>query len=651
MKVGLFGAGTRGDVTPLIALAKRLTERKPDNVITLYISPKHRKLAEKHQMAVSYMENDYLLSRRISQRKRKKKKPKKSKKKKDKDGIEEPPEPRARTPTPPPVEPPTALHDLLKECKQLDLIVYTELLMDEMLTISEYLRIPAVAILFSPNACFPSIMSGLSSLAFAQKYYTKKRRVKINTWREELALKPYRSKLGFIGASWINGPPGVACWSQEVLPRPADWGSNIWQCGYISLGQGRYHYTSLDLKRFLKEADGKIIFITVGTTRLLDSMKFWKTIVETLKELKEKKIYAVLQPMLRHPFMSDTSRAELAKVSNFIDSELMKELGSYVFYLKEEFPHCCIFPQVDAVLHHCGAGTTASVLKSGVVHMPLPIENDHSMWAARLKELGVATKALQEKSLNSKKLTRMIEKTLNNKKMQHKAKVLATKINDSNEGADLCCEYLKDLATRYDFVEPGDAAEAGLFAVLCALPGFTWVLLSIWLLMVVVCVIIQLVSPLPLIPSTYPSTYPSSYPTYVEDNPEIPIPSYYDLKEIWKGDCTEEYFCNTTAGHSGNTTLFWASTSSTLPYLTSEQENHMERAQEYHLAKDRSRHLEKALMFGQAKARVYHHSNARNRQVEIKALKREWELQIEKNVALARTNKRQTLAYLTKQRI
>jgi len=524
--------------------------------------------------------------------------------------------------------------------------------MDEMLTISEYLRIPAVAILFSPNACFPSTMNGISYLAFSLKYYTKKRRETINAWREELALKPYRSKFGFIGASWINGPPGLACWSQEVLPRPADWGSNIWQCGYISLGQGRYHYTSLDMKRFLKEADGKIIFITVGTSRLLDSMKFWKTIIETLKELKDKKIYAVLQPMLRHPFMSDTSRSELAKVSTFIDSELMKELDSYVFYLKEEFPHCCIFPQVDAVLHHCGAGTTASVLKAGVVHMPLPIENDQSMWAARLKQLGIATKALKEKSLNSKKLAQMVEKMLNNKKMHHKAKVLATKINDSNEGADLCCEYLKDLATRYDFVEPGDATEAGLCGVLCVLPGFTWVLLIIWLLMVVVCVIIQLASPLPLIPSTYPSSYPtSSYPTYVIDNPDIPIPIYADLKEIWNGDCTEEYFCNTTARHSGNTTLFWASTSSNLPYLTSEQEAHMERARQYHLAKDRSRQLENAQMFGQAKARMYHHSSTRNRKVEIKALKRKWELQKEKDVALVRSKKRQSLAYLAKERM
>lgn len=488
MRIGLFGVGTRGDVAPLIALANRLSERKRGNVITLFVSWRHRKLVEKHQVGISYLDNDYLLSRRITRKKAFKKK-----KKKKKYGDDALLEPRARTPTPPPEEPPRAIHDLVQACRQLDLIVYTELLTEEMLTISEYLRKPAVALLLSPTASFPTgtlpmgVLNCFNNLVLALTRVTDERLKKINTWREELALQPYRSLLGFIGSSWIDPPVALACWSKEVLPKPSDWGASIHQCGYLPLRRDRYQHTSIDLKRFLSEADGKIIFITLGSSWLKDPRLFWKTILETLRELQGLRIYAVLQPMLGHPYMSDHSRSELRRVGRFIEDQLMGELGDYVYYLKEEFPHSWIFPQVEAVLHHCGAGTVASVLKAGVIHIPLPIENEQRMWAKRLVSLGVATSPLKEKLPKIKKLAKKLVKAVNEKRLQYNAKSVATRINDSGEGVDLACEYLKDLVARYEFIDHSEAAEADLISVLCVLPGFTFFLMLLFWVVVVIC--------------------------------------------------------------------------------------------------------------------------------------------------------------------
>jgi len=494
MRIGLFGVGTRGDVAPLIVLAKRLSERKHGNVITLFVSYKHRKLAEKHQVEISYLDNDYLLSRRITRNRAIKKK---KKKKKYGDQHSAPLEPRARTPTPPPQEPPRAIHDLIQACRQVDLIVYTELLTEEMLTISEYLRKPAVALLFSPTASFPTgtfpigLLNSLNNLVIALTRVTDKRLKKINSWREELALQPYRSLLGFIGSSWINPPTALACWSQEVLPRSLDWGASIHQCGYLTLGSDRYHHTSIDLKRFLSEADGKIIFITLGSSKLKDPRLFWKTILETLRELQGHRIYAVLQPMLENPYMSDLSRSELRRVGRFIEDQLMGELGSYVYYLRDEFPHSWIFPQVEAVLHHCGSGTTASVLKAGVIHIPLPIEKDQRMWAKRLVSLGVGTSPLKEKLPKVEKLAKKLVKATKQKRLLHNAKALATRINDSGEGVDLACEYLKDLVARYEFMDHSEAAEADLTNVLFVLPGFTFILMILFWAVVVFCLVLD----------------------------------------------------------------------------------------------------------------------------------------------------------------
>lgn len=55
-----------------------------------------------------------------------------------------------------------------------------------------------------------------------------------------------------------------------------------------------------------------------------------------------------------------------------------------------EVPHSVLFPGMAAVVHHCGAGTTAAGLRAGVPAVPVPIQFDEGCWAHRLVALGVA---------------------------------------------------------------------------------------------------------------------------------------------------------------------------------------------------------------------------------------------------------------------
>lgn len=59
-----------------------------------------------------------------------------------------------------------------------------------------------------------------------------------------------------------------------------------------------------------------------------------------------------------------------------------------------EVPHSALFPRMAAVVHHCGAGTTAAGLRAGVPAVPVPVQFDEGFWAARLVSLGVAPRAV-----------------------------------------------------------------------------------------------------------------------------------------------------------------------------------------------------------------------------------------------------------------
>ncbi|MFI8996120.1 glycosyltransferase [Streptomyces sp. NPDC053542] len=64
-----------------------------------------------------------------------------------------------------------------------------------------------------------------------------------------------------------------------------------------------------------------------------------------------------------------------------------------------DVPHALLFPRLAAVVHHCGAGTTAAALRAGVPTVPVPVTADQPFWATRLTALGAATAPLPFKAL------------------------------------------------------------------------------------------------------------------------------------------------------------------------------------------------------------------------------------------------------------
>jgi sterol 3beta-glucosyltransferase len=78
-------------------------------------------------------------------------------------------------------------------------------------------------------------------------------------------------------------------------------------------------------------------------------------------------------------------------------------------FILESVPHSWLFPQMAAVIHHGGAGTTAAGLRAGVPGIIIPFSNDQFAWGRRVYELGVGSKPIPRKNLTAEKLADAIK--------------------------------------------------------------------------------------------------------------------------------------------------------------------------------------------------------------------------------------------------
>lgn len=70
----------------------------------------------------------------------------------------------------------------------------------------------------------------------------------------------------------------------------------------------------------------------------------------------------------------------------------------------DEAPHEWLFPQMAAVIHHGGAGTTAVALRAGVPALAIPFTADQPFWGWRAHQLGVGPPPLAAAALSVESL-------------------------------------------------------------------------------------------------------------------------------------------------------------------------------------------------------------------------------------------------------
>ncbi|MDZ7886645.1 MAG: glycosyltransferase [Mycobacterium sp.] len=219
-------------------------------------------------------------------------------------------------------------------------------------------------------------------------------------FRRELGL-PKASARGLrrrrTGADW----PVLHGYSPNIVSRPADWRYGLQVTGYWWPPTPLQWQPPQILTDFL-DAGSAPVFIGLGSTVVT---------TERAQQLADTIASGLQQAGVRGIVQSGWAGLD-------VTSDKVLTIG--------DTPHEWLFPQMAAVAHHCGAGTTAAALRAGIPTIPLPgPAGDQPFWAQRLHTLGAATSPLPQRRLTAQRLADTIRTTIESPGVRQNTRSLA----------------------------------------------------------------------------------------------------------------------------------------------------------------------------------------------------------------------------------
>lgn len=258
-----------------------------------------------------------------------------------------------------------------------------------------------------PMLAFPPLLErgpSLSAFSYrlAEQLIWQWFRPTINRWRQEsLGLPKTRfwgnfDQVGTVSLPVLNG------FSVQVVPRPPDWGDHIHITGYW-FPEDEDWQPSDALRRFL-ETGSAPVFIGFGSMPVRNPARTTAIILEALKHSGRRGIL--------HPGWAGLGQGELP---------------DYVFKI-DYAPYRWLFPQMAAVVHHGGSGTTALGLQAGVPTLIVPFLFDQFYWGRRIFGLGVGPQPLPRRQLSVTGLTKALLLATDDASLRQRAAALGEKI-------------------------------------------------------------------------------------------------------------------------------------------------------------------------------------------------------------------------------
>lgn len=225
----------------------------------------------------------------------------------------------------------------------------------------------------------------------------------LNHWRQKnLNLSTLSPWAGIARRMQQEQLPCLYSYSPSVLPKPSDWQDWLHVTGYWFLDQPSDWEPPTDLIDFLK----------AGTPPIYISNNMNKDILN--KEIVLEVLALTKQRIIIQRLKDDV------------------ELPNEVFNIKQSIPHEWLFPQVAAIVHHGGCGTTMNSLRAGVPTIIIPSITDQFFWGSRVAKLGLGPKPILRKQFSAKKLATAIQIATNDQKMQQRAAAMGQKIQAEN---------------------------------------------------------------------------------------------------------------------------------------------------------------------------------------------------------------------------
>lgn len=210
-----------------------------------------------------------------------------------------------------------------------------------------------------------------------------------------------RRQLGVRGRRRVRVLHG---YSPAVLPRPADWPPGHDVVGYWWPRPAPDWSPPAELTDFLAAGPPPVF---VGFGSMASGQRGWLTEL-AVDAVRRAGVRAVLQ----------AGWADLHDLHGLDDT--VCAVG--------DMPHEWLFPQVSAVVHHGGAGTTGAGLRAGVPSVITPVYADQPLWGARVHALGVAPRPLPLRHLTATALGDAIRDASHNDAYRTAATRLAERI-------------------------------------------------------------------------------------------------------------------------------------------------------------------------------------------------------------------------------
>lgn len=224
----------------------------------------------------------------------------------------------------------------------------------------------------------------------------------INDFRRKKLKLPAIAYLSAYHGSISDLPTGYM-WSPHLVPKPNDWGHSVDVVGFCFLNLGINYSPRQEFLQWL-QAGPKPVYVGFGSMPLEDPVNTTSIILEALEATGQRGII-------------DKGWGNLGK---------LHQIPDYVFLL-EDCPHDWLFPQCSAVVHHGGAGTTAAGLRAGCPTTIVPFFGDQFFWGDRVHKKGVGPRPIPIGQLTIETLVEAI-RTMLDPQVKQKAMELAKHI-------------------------------------------------------------------------------------------------------------------------------------------------------------------------------------------------------------------------------
>ena len=243
---------------------------------------------------------------------------------------------------------------------------------------------------------------------------------KANELRERKGLPPVKSILREL---MISDDLTLIATSPSLSHKQPDWGDNIQISGFLNMPRSDSQDSLSDsLQKFLDNGNPPIFF-SFGSCDEFFPEENAKLFLETIRITGERGI------------------VQCGYESAFKDYD-----RSQIFFTNEVVDHARVFPQCRLIVHHGGAGTTQTVVRSGKPSIVVEHAVDQGYWGKTLVRKQVSPKLFHRRSVTPKKLSYAIKKVLQTSLFKNNSHQLGNLLRDE-DGVSRAIEFINNRFT------------------------------------------------------------------------------------------------------------------------------------------------------------------------------------------------------------